>query len=137
MVTKFERGKPRVNMGDRVYCTQCLWTGLRSECGFGHDDFYCPSCGKEGYIEKTIAQLMLDAMEREASMKPGIEGIAHWTNCGHYYQTTVRVKTVNAKSLGVEIIKPLDGYPAGWTLNIPRVLDLRRWSANNRLEVLN
>lgn len=30
-----------------VRCTSCGWKGEQGDCQFGHDDFYCPSCGKE------------------------------------------------------------------------------------------
>ena len=28
-------------------CTVCGWKGTQEECGFGHDDYYCPICLKE------------------------------------------------------------------------------------------
>ena len=28
-------------------CSGCGWTGKESDCSFGHNDFYCPSCCKE------------------------------------------------------------------------------------------
>lgn len=31
----------------KVLCKTCGWSGVQSDCGFGHDDFYCPECGKE------------------------------------------------------------------------------------------
>jgi hypothetical protein len=35
---------------DYVSCSVCNWTGKLSDCNFGHDDYYCPNCGKEGGI---------------------------------------------------------------------------------------
>lgn len=35
----------------KVYCKVCGWTGLRKECGFGHNDFFCPECGMESIRE--------------------------------------------------------------------------------------
>lgn len=34
-------------------CTLCDWRGYEYECRFGHDDFYCPKCCKEGLAGKT------------------------------------------------------------------------------------
>ena len=31
----------------KVWCRECGWTGTRGDCGFGHNDFYCPNCCKE------------------------------------------------------------------------------------------
>jgi len=31
----------------KVRCSKCGWTGTTGECGFGHDDFYCPICRVE------------------------------------------------------------------------------------------
>ena len=28
----------------KVRCSKCDWKGTNRECGFGHDDFYCPIC---------------------------------------------------------------------------------------------
>jgi len=28
-------------------CSNCGWEGKESECQFGHNDFYCPSCCQE------------------------------------------------------------------------------------------
>jgi hypothetical protein len=70
----------------------------------------------------------------ENGLKVGDECIARWTLCGYFYQTVVRVRKVNTQSFGVAIEAPLDGYPMGWGLNIPRIANIRRWSANNRLE---
>lgn len=70
----------------------------------------------------------------ENGLKVGDECIACWTNSGHFYQTTARVRKVNEKSFVVEILASLDGYPAGHPIHAPRIADIRRWSANNRLE---
>ncbi len=31
----------------KVKCLVCGWGGIQGDCKFGHDDFYCPQCGKE------------------------------------------------------------------------------------------
>ena len=31
----------------KVTCGNYGWSGTQADCGFGHDDFYCPQCGKE------------------------------------------------------------------------------------------
>ena len=31
----------------RRRCTACGWQGNEGQCHFGHNDFYCPACGKE------------------------------------------------------------------------------------------
>lgn len=31
----------------KVTCRSCGWTGTQQDCNFGHDDFYCPNCGRE------------------------------------------------------------------------------------------
>jgi len=34
-----------------VKCLSCGWTGSTKDCQFGHNDFYCPECGKENLEE--------------------------------------------------------------------------------------
>ena len=43
-----EKGKP----DDAVECSVCGWHGSTLVCSFGHNDFYCPECGKES-LEST------------------------------------------------------------------------------------
>lgn len=31
----------------KAKCRVCGWEGTQGDCGFGHQDFYCPSCGQE------------------------------------------------------------------------------------------
>lgn len=35
---------------DTRECIECGWKGLYKETTFGHDDFYCPKCNKEGCL---------------------------------------------------------------------------------------
>lgn len=39
-ITEIIRQKP-------AKCSECGWNGALLGCQFGHDDFYCPNCGKE------------------------------------------------------------------------------------------
>jgi predicted RNA-binding Zn-ribbon protein involved in translation (DUF1610 family) len=34
----------------KVSCSECDWAGTEADCGFGHNDFYCPNCGKESLV---------------------------------------------------------------------------------------
>lgn len=144
MTTATGKKETTVNMLEAVKCSECGWEGRRCDAAFGHDDFYCPKCLKEGCLEtlheriqKTAAQIYRESVEWEASVKVGDEAIARWTNCGHYHTTVVRVRKINGKSFGVDIVAPLDGYPAGWHIGVPRIADIRRWSYNNRLEAMS
>jgi len=33
-------------------CSECGWEGKESDCQFGHNDFYCPSCCKEALMRE-------------------------------------------------------------------------------------
>jgi len=72
-------------------------------------------------------------LEFEREVKLGDKCLAHWMNCGHYYETEVEVVAVNAKSFRVMIAKAIEGYPVGWKINIPSFLNIDRWTWNNRL----
>jgi hypothetical protein len=37
---------------EQVRCSFCAWVGKLSDCNFGHDDYYCPNCGKEGGLNE-------------------------------------------------------------------------------------
>ena len=44
--------EPEYEKPDRpVKCLSCGWTGSTKDCQFGHNDFYCPECGKENLEE--------------------------------------------------------------------------------------
>jgi len=44
--------EPEPEKPDRpVKCTECGWEGSTKDCSFGHNDFYCPECGKESLEE--------------------------------------------------------------------------------------
>ena len=49
-LAKEEELEPR-EAEEVVRCTECGWEGQRKDCGFGHNDFYCPLCGKESIKE--------------------------------------------------------------------------------------
>jgi len=72
----------------------------------------------------------------EREVEVGDKCLAHWTNCGNYYETQVEVEAVNAKNFRVRITKATDGYPVGHKLNIPNFLNIDRWTWNNRLAPL-
>ncbi len=72
--------------------------------------------------------------EREVRVRD--RAMAHWTNCGNYYETQVEIEAINAKSFRVRITKATDGYPVGHKLNIPNFLNIDRWTWNNRLATL-
>lgn len=73
------------------------------------------------------------ALHFERELKVGDKCLARWTNCGYGYEAEAEVVAVNPKSYGVCITKDIDGYPAGHHLNIPRILNWKKWSWNNRL----
>ena len=72
----------------------------------------------------------------EREVQVGDKRMAHWTNCGHYYEAEVEVEAINDKSVRVRITKATDGYPVGHKLNIPNFLNMHRWSWDNRLAPL-
>jgi hypothetical protein len=62
-----------------------------------------------------------------------------FTNNGRYRRVMVRLVKINAKSLIGEVIaryEPESGftYPAGQRLKVPRISDIKQWTANNRCE---
>jgi len=74
----------------------------------------------------------------ENSLKIGDTVMAHWTNCGYDWAGKAEVVAINRKSFGVRLIEDVGdpkgmGYPAGQRLNIPRLVQIERWSVNNRL----
>ena len=77
-----------------------------------------------------------EAMCFERELKVGDRCLARWTNCGYCYEAEVEVVAINPKSYGVRITKDIDGYPAGHHLNIPGILNCKKWSWNNRLSPL-
>ena len=79
------------------------------------------------------AEKVKEQIQFEREVKLGDKAIAHWTNCGHYYETEVEVVAVNAKSFGVKIARAIEGYPVGWKINVPSFLNVNRWTWNNRL----
>jgi len=77
-----------------------------------------------------------EQLEFERNIKVGDKCLAHWTNCGNYYETQVEVEAVNAKSFRVRIAKAIEGYPLDWKINVPNFLNIDRWTWNNRLAPL-
>lgn len=47
-------------LGTKVRCIKCGWEGTYRECGFGHDDYYCPVCLVESLekVEKVTAEAL-------------------------------------------------------------------------------
>lgn len=70
----------------------------------------------------------------ERDVKVGDKCLASWTNSGNGYTTLVEVVSINQKSFGVKIVNGIKGYPAGWHLNIPNILNYKRWGWDNRLD---
>jgi len=54
----------------RVRCFKCGWEGTQSECGFGHDDFYCPVCCVESLKEIDPYQEYLEAGVMPGNLEP-------------------------------------------------------------------
>lgn len=48
-------------IGNLRKCRGCEWQGRESECGFGHNDFYCPACGGE-----SLGENLTDSAHSEA-----------------------------------------------------------------------
>ena len=82
------------------------------------------------------ADKVKEQLEFERDVKVGHKCLAHWTNCGNYYETQVEVEAVNAKSFRVRIARAIEGYPVGWKINVPNFLNIDRWTWNNRLALL-
>jgi hypothetical protein len=72
-------------------------------------------------------------MDFERQVRVGKECMAYWTNSHRYYQTRVKVVAINKQSYRVEIIDPVEGYPKGWKLNIPKFTNYMRFTWNQRL----
>jgi hypothetical protein len=71
--------------------------------------------------------------EFERTLKKGDRCQAYWTNSYRYFQTEVEVEAINKASYRVRVVNTVDGYPAGWKLNIPNALNYQRFTWNNRL----
>ena len=54
----------RLDPAVRVRCSKCGWEGKQSECGFGHDDFYCPVCCVE-----SLEEIKYQIERREADVR--------------------------------------------------------------------
>ena len=61
-VTVSENAKPDLPK----VCTYCDWEGSTLECNFGHDDFYCPSCGYEALADSMTTE---DAEELKQAIR--------------------------------------------------------------------
>lgn len=71
--------------------------------------------------------------EFERNLKKGDKCLAFWTNSYRYFKTEVEVVAINKLSYRVQVVKTVDGYPAGWKLNIPTATNYDRFTWNNRL----
>lgn len=69
----------------------------------------------------------------ENSLRVGDTAVAYWTNCGNWCSGKVEIVAINRKSFRVRLVEDVEGYPAGQRLNIPRLMQIERWSVNNRL----
>lgn len=74
-----------------------------------------------------------DYLDLERRVKVGETCWAFWTNSGGYFQAEVVVEAINWMSFRVRITKPIDQYPQGTKLNIPKFNNIKRWTWNNRL----
>ena len=77
-----------------------------------------------------------EVMSFEQGLKEGDEIILRWTNCHSYFEARATVVRVNEKSIRGRLTEEVMhrgkvGYPAGWEISVPRLLDLRKWSCNN------
>lgn len=71
--------------------------------------------------------------EFERQVRVGREYMAYWQNSHHYYSTRVKVVAINKQSYRCEVVEPVEGYPKGWKLNIPKFTNYMRWTWNQRL----
>ena len=75
-----------------------------------------------------------EQLDFEEGLKVGDVVLARWTNSYNYYAARATVRKINAKSLRVILEEPIDGYPEGWEILLPRQADIfgaARWSVNN------
>ena len=49
----------------QVTCVYCRWIGSLADCGFGHDDHYCPCCGKEGGLNDVLPTDSIRTLDEE------------------------------------------------------------------------
>jgi hypothetical protein len=69
----------------------------------------------------------------EHDLKVGDTCRASWTNSYRVFTSKVKILVINKLSYRVKMLETVDGYPTGWKLNIPRYLNARRFTWNNRL----
>jgi len=76
------------------------------------------------------------ALQDDQRVKVGMRSFVYWTNCNHYYRGEGKIAKVNAKTVLVELTKPVagdyGGYEVGRTISAPRALNYKKWSVNNR-----
>jgi hypothetical protein len=74
-------------------------------------------------------------MQFDRNLQVGQQVCIRWTNSGNHYGAMATITKVNAKSviaaLDEDITGYRTGYPKGWLIKAPRMLDMRAWSRNN------
>ena len=58
-------------------CRECGWEGKLRECGFGHNEHYCPGCGKETL---NVAEFQQEPITQEDDTREGKNTLAGWSD---------------------------------------------------------
>lgn len=74
----------------------------------------------------------------ETNLAVGTPVRVRWTNSGYYFNAVGKIAKINAKSVRVTLDHDVPGhsggYKAGREILAPKLLNLRDWSCNNRVE---
>lgn len=70
----------------------------------------------------------------DASLAVGKEVIFRFTNNHRYRRVKVKITKVNAKSVLGACNTDLGVYPAGHEFKVPRITNIKGWTANNCVE---
>jgi RNA polymerase subunit RPABC4/transcription elongation factor Spt4 len=60
-----------------VTCGICGWRGTQADCSFGHDDFYCPKCGKESLTAVPAGRCMNQPVPSKFCPRCGVAFAIH------------------------------------------------------------
>ena len=80
-------------------------------------------------------------LAHDVSLQVGQEVWFRFTNNNRFRRVKVKIAKINAKSVlgeNLEEVKTdLGTYPKGHVFKVPRITDLKGWTANNRVEPLD
>lgn len=89
----------------------------------------------------TAQKTLKDFIADERLLKPGVKVIAYWTSSGNEYTAQAEVVKVNAKTILVRLLHKVSvdwrsAYSEGTEISCPRVMNAKKWSWRNRVELL-